>query len=274
MRTMDLKNIDGLGFDSSLTSCMAVIVGGVKIACISRDGLASLMISDCLAARAEACRPKLIFDINGQGLSLAATNPRYRECLEAADLIHADGQVIVTASRIITSSPIPERSATTDFFHDAANAASQAGVRFFLLGAAEDVNAKCADIVQEQYPSLQISGRRHGYFSVTDEATICDHINASGADVVWVGLGKPREQEFCVRNRHRIKAGWLITCGGCFNYITGGYSRAPEWMQQAGFEWLHRMVTNPRQLFWRYLTTNPHALFLIATRTRSGINMR
>ena len=181
--------------------------------------------------------------------------------------MHADGQVIIAASRYLTSSPIPERTATTDFFHDAAKAASTAGLSFFLLGGTEEVNADCARIVKRLYPNLKISGRSHGYFSGAEEGGICEQINASGADIVWVGLGKPREQEFCVRNRDRIKASWLVTCGGCFNYITGKYSRAPQWMQDIGLEWLHRVVMNPRQLFWRYLTTNPHALFLITTRT-------
>lgn len=274
MRATDLQNIDSLGHYSPSPTCRTVIVGGVKIACISRDQLTKLMISDCIATQSGPRSPKLIFDTNGQGLSLAATNSRYRECLESADIIHADGQVIVTASRYLTSSPIPERSATTDFFHDAAKVASQTGLQFFLFGGTEEVNGECARVVQDQYPLLKIAGRRHGYYSDADEAAICDAINASGADVVWVGLGKPKEQEFCVRNRHRIKAGWLITCGGCFNFITGRYSRAPNWMQNAGLEWLHRVVTNPRQLFWRYLTTNPHALFLIATRTRSGADGR
>jgi N-acetylglucosaminyldiphosphoundecaprenol N-acetyl-beta-D-mannosaminyltransferase len=271
---MQLRSKAGLEHGDTLSSFRTVTVGGVKTACVSRDALAKLMVSDCLAARAQARGPKLVFDSNGHGLSLAATDPRYHACLEEADLIHADGQVIVTASRLLTSTPIPERSATTDMFHDAAKAARDAGLRIFLLGGSEEVNAKCADILRSSYPGLQIAGRRHGYFSDLDEATICNDINASDADVVWVGLGKPKEQEFCVRNRQRIKAGWLITCGGCFNFVTGQYSRAPGWMQKVGFEWLHRVATNPRQLFWRYLTTNPHALFLIVTRTSSEADTR
>ena len=260
---------NGGGPDAMRPPFKTVTIGGVKTACVSRDGLARMMVSDCLAARGESSHPKLIFDSNGHGLSLAATDSRYHGYLEQADLIHADGQVIVTASRYLTSAPIPERSATTDFFHDAAKAASDAGLRFYLLGGTEEVNATCADVLRRLYPNLQIVGRRDGYFSESDEASVCEVINASGADVVWVGLGKPKEQAFCVRNRTRVKAGWLITCGGCFNYITGGYSRAPGWMQRAGFEWLHRVLTNPRQFLVRYLTTNPHALYLIATRTSS-----
>ena len=221
-----------------------VKIGGVKTACISRADLTNLMLSDCIAARSQQCRAKLVFDLNGHALSTAARDRRYRAYLEAADLVHADGQVIVAASRYLTSTPVPERTATTDFFHDAAKAASTAGLSFFLLGGTEEVNSDCARTVKRLYPDLKILGRSHGYFSAAEEAGICEQINASGADVVWVGLGKPREQEFCVRNRDRIKAGWMITCGGCFNYITGRYSRAPQWMQDMGFEWLHRFVMN------------------------------
>ena len=63
--------------------------------------------------------------------------------------------------------------------------------------------------------------------------------------------------------RKRIKAGWLITCGGCFNFITGHYRRAPKWMQDANLEWLHRLATNPKKLFWRYLITTPHAMLIV-----------
>ena len=57
-----------------------------------------------------------------------------------------------------------------------------------------------------------------------DEAAFCETINVSGADILWVGLGVPLEYEFCVRNRHRLNVGWIVTCGGCFNFVTGDYS--------------------------------------------------
>jgi len=85
--------------------------------------------------------------------------------------------------------------------------------------------------------------------------------------VLWVGLGVPLEYEFCERNRDRLKAGWIVTCGGCFNFATGAYRRAPEWMQRTGLEWLHRLWREPKRLFWRYAVTNPLAIFLLLTRT-------
>ncbi len=245
-----------------------VTVGGIRTACLSRSELGQLMVEDCLEKRQENQSPALIFDSNGHAISLAAQMPSFRDDLSKADLIHADGGIVVTAANKLTNGIIGDRSATTDMLHDAAILAVKHGLTFYLLGGTEDVNKKCAVILEKNYPGLKIAGRRNGYFSSEEEEAVCNEISALKPDIVWVGLGKPKEQSFCVRNRTKIKAGWLITCGGCFNYVTGDYPRAPMWMQKNNIEWLHRMVTNPRQLLWRYLTTNPHALYLIATRTK------
>jgi exopolysaccharide biosynthesis WecB/TagA/CpsF family protein len=245
-----------------------VMVGGIKTACLTRANLTRMMLTDCFAAReTEGTHPKLIFAINGHAIARAASDEQFRRIFESADIIHADGQAAVFASKLFTGTPIPERSATTDFIHDAARAAAEHGLRFFLLGATEEANKKAVRILRETYPGLQIVGRRHGYFSLLDEDDICDEINLTQPDVIWAGLSLPLEYEFAVRNRNRLKAGWLVTCGGCFNYITGDYKRAPRWMQAVGLEWLHRMLCDPKKLFWRYATTNPLAFFLLLTRT-------
>ncbi|HVV29047.1 MAG TPA: WecB/TagA/CpsF family glycosyltransferase [Rhizomicrobium sp.] len=249
----------------------AVTVGGLATACLSREGLARMMLQDCMAARANGNRtPKLVFASNGHAIALAARDARFRATLAQADIIHADGQAVVFASRLLTRTPIPERSATTDFIHDAARAAAGHGLRFFLLGATEEANAEAARLLRDAHPGLQIVGRRHGYFSIDEEDEICDEINLTQPDVIWVGLSVPLEYEFSVRNRDRLRAGWLVTCGGCFNFVTGAYKRAPGWMQAAGLEWLFRLIREPRRLFWRYAVTNPLAVFLLLTRTNGG----
>lgn len=245
-----------------------VIVGGVKIACLSRTDLADLMVEDCVAARGKTGRTaKLVFSANGNSIARAAVDTEFRAQYGEGDIIHADGQPVVLASRLLTEAPIPERSATTDYFLDAAEAAAKAGLSFYLLGATEAVNARCAELLTQRYPGLKIAGRRNGYFGRDEEAAICEEIAASGADVIWVGLGVPLEHGFCTRNKHRFRAGWVVTCGGCFNFVTGDYSRAPAWMQAAGLEWLFRVLREPRRLFWRYAVTNPRAVFLMLTRT-------
>ena len=246
-----------------------VLVGGIATACLSRDALARMMLQDCMGARADIQhQPKLVFASNGHAIALAARDPSFRGVLEQADIIHADGQAAVFASHM-TATPIPERSATTDFIHDASRIAAQHGLRFFLLGATEETNAQAACILRVRYPGLAIVGRRHGYFSRDEEEEICDQINLTRPDVIWVGLSVPREYEFSVRNKARLRAGWLVSCGGCYNFITGAHRRAPRWMQAAGLEWLFRLIHEPRRLFWRYALANPLAVFLLLTRTSS-----
>ena len=245
-----------------------VTVGGIRTARIGRESLAQLMLADCMEARTTDAHPKLVFASNGHAIALAAQDEKFRDTFSLADIIHADGQAVVFASRL-TKSSIPERSATTDFIHDAARLAASHGLRFFLLGATEEANAKTAEILTARYPGLLIVGRRHGYFSKDEEDEICDEINLTKPDVIWVGLSVPLEYEFAVRNKVRLKAGWLVTCGGCFNFVTGAYKRAPFWMKQAGLEWLFRLAREPKRLFWRYAVTNPLAIFLLLTRTNA-----
>jgi exopolysaccharide biosynthesis WecB/TagA/CpsF family protein len=244
-----------------------VVVGGLRTVAVSRKELAAIMVRDCLAARRHGGSPKLVFSSNGNCVARAALNKDFRALLESADFLHADGLPIVAAARLLTHTPIPERCATTDFIHDAAEAAIETGLRFYLLGATEEVNKGATEALLRDHPGLEIVGRRHGYFSPDEEAEICEEINASGADVVWVGLGVPFEQQFSARNKDAIRAGWIVTCGGCFNFASGDYVRAPQWVQAAGLEWLHRVWCEPRRLFWRYAITNPVALLVLLMRT-------
>jgi len=243
------------------------IVGGIKTACVTRAQLANVMVNDCFRARRNAGTPKLVFAANGHAIALVATDAKFRATFQAADIVHADGQPVVLASRLFAHAAVPERSATTDFIHDAAKTAAAQGLTVFLLGASESVNALCSDMLRFTYPDLKIAGRRDGYFGREDEAAICEEINRSGADIVFVGLGVPLEYDFCVRNKHRLRAGWVVTCGGCYNFVTGDYKRAPAWMQKYSLEWLYRLAREPKRLFWRYAVTNPLALFLMLTRT-------
>ncbi len=237
----------------------------------SRLELVDAAVHDASLAKASA---RLVFDANGHGVALAQSDAEFRANLDAADIVHADGGFLVTLSKYLAGEAIAERSPTTDMIHDFAVAPQARHLKHFLLGATEDVNARACDILRKTYPEFRIVGRRDGYFSPEEEEGIVDMINASGADIVWIGLGKPLEQAFCLRHREKWNAAWLITAGGCFNYITGDYPRAPTWMQQTNLEWLHRMVTRPRQLTWRYLTTNPVALKVAFTRSDKRVVVR
>lgn len=244
-----------------------LLIGGMQVDALSRAELVEEAFAHIKNNhRGPRTTARLMFDANGHALSLYARDSKYRKAVEEADIVHADGGSVASFSRFISRRPIPERSATTDMIHDFADASRQNETSFFLLGATEEVNAQCAALLIASYPGLVIAGRHHGYFGDLDK--IVSLINESKADIVWVGLGKPYEQKVAVELRDRVNSSWLITCGGCFNYVTGAYKRAPQWMQRLNLEWLHRLATNPRQLLWRYFLTNPHALWLMLSRSK------
>lgn len=244
------------------------IVGGLPIVVIDRARSARLMI-DVAMARRNSQKPALVFtSANGQVLSMCARHSDIRQLFLDADLIHADGMPIVLASRLLSRNPLPERVATTDLFHDVARLAQSSGTTFYMLGGTNAIIELAVRRVRALYPALTIVGHRDGYFSRDQELEVVDKINRTQPDVLWLGMGAPAEQEFAMRNRDRLRrVGIVKTAGGLFDFLSGRARRAPKWMQGAGLEWAFRTLLEPRRLAGRYIMTNPHALFLLATRT-------
>jgi exopolysaccharide biosynthesis WecB/TagA/CpsF family protein len=152
-------------------------------------------------------------------------------------------------------------------FHDVARHAETAGASFFFLGASQEVVERTVANVRRQYPRLAIAGLRNGYFAVEEEDRVVEEINATGADILWVGMGAPHELAFSLRNRTRLtNIGLIKTSGGLFDFLSGKNSRAPQWMQSAGLEWLYRLALEPRRLFGRYVSTNCHAAYLLLSK--------
>jgi exopolysaccharide biosynthesis WecB/TagA/CpsF family protein len=192
--------------------------------------------------------------------------PAVRRLYDQADLISADGMSVVVASRVKCSQPLPERVATTDAFHDIARVAAERGATFYFLGGTEDAVRQAARRASLLYPKLRFVGWHHGHFDAERDDEIGDMINEAAPDILWVGMGVPRQQEFILSQRERwTTVGVAKTCGGLFDFISGKNKRAPEWMQSTGLEWLHRALLEPKRLGWRYLTTNPHAIYVMWT---------
>jgi N-acetylglucosaminyldiphosphoundecaprenol N-acetyl-beta-D-mannosaminyltransferase len=251
-----------------LSEVPTTIVAGLKTVCLTRDEMADLMVKDCLFAREHKVAPKVVFSSNGQGISLNASNSAFSKAMNEADFIHADGQSVVLASKWFTKKAIPERSATTDFFHNAAAKAEAAGLSFYMLGAGEEENQLACENVKKSYPKLNIVGRHNGYFSATQQQQVIDEINSLKPDVLWVALGKPKQEFWCIKMKSQLQVGWIKTCGGLYSFLAGTSPRAPQWMQNMSLEWLYRVLKAPKRLGWRYLTTNPHALYLMMTKSK------
>lgn len=246
-----------------------LMIGGIRIARLSRADLAELMLADVRRARARSLPlPRIITSANGSVVAAYHADPEFKRLVDAADVVDADGMPLVFFSRLLTKRPLPERTATTDFLLDAAAVAAREGLRFFFIGSRPGVAARAAEHLRSRFPDLKIVGARHGYFGEDAVPDICAAIRASGADILWVGMGSPAQERFAVNNRHLLEGlAWIRTCGGLFDHYGGGVSRAPHWMQTAGMEWLYRAAREPVRLGWRYLVTSPAALYHLLTKT-------
>jgi N-acetylglucosaminyldiphosphoundecaprenol N-acetyl-beta-D-mannosaminyltransferase len=247
-----------------------ITLGGLRIAVLDLEQTADFMI-ELVFPRRRVDRPMYLTSANGEVLARCSTEPMTDRLFRAADLINADGQPLVTVSQLKSPLPLPERVATTDLFHVVARKAEAAGLTFYMFGADEDENAAAVANVRKDYPNLRIVGRCHGYLRGDALRAKVDEINELAPDYLWVALGIPYEQAFVAEFTARLpNVGVIKTSGGLFNFLSGSRPRAPRWMQDAGLEWAWRIWLEPRRLFWRYLTTNPRALYLLLNKSRSS----
>ena len=258
------------GREAANSVAPAAMIGGIRTSRMTRTELAAAMLADVLRARAGGLPvPKVVVSSNGLVISSYHRDRAFRALVDQADIVDVDGMPLVFATKLFWRRSLSQRVATTDFIRDAAAAAAAAGVRFYFLGGKPGVGEIAARNLQRAFPALEIVGIRDGYFAEGEEADICREIVASGADVLWLGLGSPKQERFAIRHRERLAGlAWIKTCGGLFDHVSASVPRAPGWMQAAGLEWLYRAILEPRRLGLRYLRTNPQAVYHLLTKTR------
>lgn len=205
-----------------------------------------------------------VLNVNANCLNLLYGSPALRDFFGAADVVFCDGSGVMLAARIL-GRHIPARITYADWAWQLAAFAEEGGLSIFLLGAEPGVAQQAARSLLARHPDLDISGARHGYFdhaagSKENEAVLRE-VNAARPDLLLVGLGMPLQERWLMQNRHRIEAGVALTGGAVFDYVSGRKRRGPRLLTHNGFEWLARLLLEPRRLWRRYLLGNP--LFLL-----------
>jgi N-acetylglucosaminyldiphosphoundecaprenol N-acetyl-beta-D-mannosaminyltransferase len=188
-------------------------------------------------------------------LAACQRNPRLRTALNTADLTATDGMMLVRLCRFWGAADA-ERVYGPDVMLELCRRSASRGHRHFFYGGAPGVVTTLATRLQQQFPGLSVVGTCSPPFRPLTEQELAEDIrliNDSQADVVWIGLGAPKQELWIADNRSRLRAPLVLAVGAAFDFHAGSVRQAPRWIREAGGEWFFRLCTQPRRLWRRYV---------------------
>ena len=186
-----------------------------------------------------------------------------RRIVEACELVSADGQAVVWASRLL-GDPLPERVAGIDLMQELFTLAERRGFRVFILGAKADVLEQARTKIMARHPRLQLVGMRDGYFTDEEGAAVAEEVRDARPDILFVAISSPRKEYWLGRYGRAIDVPFVMGVGGAIDVVAGITRRAPRPVQRLGLEWAYRLAQEPRRLWRRYALTNIQFALLLA----------
>lgn len=207
--------------------------------------------------------------INAAKLVAMQDDPELRRIVERCEVVSADGQSIVWASRIL-GDPVPERVAGIDLMQQLLGLAEQRGFRVFVLGARADVLERARQEILRRHPRLALVGVHDGYFSDEEAERIAGEIRDLRPDILFVAMPSPRKERWIARHGPHIDVPFVMGVGGSIDVIAGVTRRAPVVLQRLGLEWSYRLLQEPGRLWRRYASTNLRFALLILRARRRG----
>ncbi len=232
----------------------------IKLFDIEIDNVTLEQAVEAIVARLDGDEPTQVSFVNADCVNIACRSPEYLNALQQSELVFADGIGVRMAGNVL-GQPVRDNVNGTDIFPRLAAALQGTGKRIYLLGGRPGVAEGVARWLAKNYPGVALAGWRHGYFSSEDEAKVIEDIRRSGADLVLVALGAPRQELWIRRFRSKLGAKVVIGVGGLLDFFSGRIPRAPRWIRRLGMEWCYRLCQEPQRLWRRYLVGN--VVFLV-----------
>ena len=189
----------------------------------------------------------------------------YKDVINNADMVTPDGMPVVWLGRRQGFHEV-SRTYGPDLMQRVCFEGQKKGYRHYFYGAAPKTLEKLINRLKEGYPQIQIAGYYAPPFrplSASENQDVIEKINAAQADILWVGLGSPKQDFWMKQNRDKLHVPVAIGVGAAFDFLAGTKKQAPRWMQRSGLEWLFRFLSEPRRLWRRYLIGNPRFIFLL-----------
>jgi exopolysaccharide biosynthesis WecB/TagA/CpsF family protein len=200
--------------------------------------------------------------VNPDCLNLSLRDKAYAAVLQNVEQVLPDGIGIKIGCRL-KGVAMRDNLNGTDLFPILCEAAAQQGLSVFLLGAKPGIAEATATNMQVRFPALDIAGTHHGYIEAADEPGVIETINRSGADILLVAMGAPRQELLLARWKHQLQAPLRMGVGGLFDYYSGSIPRAPIWMREIGMEWVWRLIQEPGRMWRRYVIGNPAFIYRV-----------
>mgnify|MGYP005996498819 CR=1 FL=1 len=242
-----------------------VVLGGVPVSRLDRAQTLEL-----LGEWMDAGVPRTIATANLDFLEIAHRDEDLHRCLVLADLVTADGAPLVWLSHWARE-PIAERVTGSDLGPALMEIAAERGWKVYFLGGQDGVGQEVVDVLTARHPDLQVAGWSEPFIDLDDEdgcRAAARQVADSGADLVLVAFGCPKQDLFIERHLHDLGATLAVGVGGTFNFIAGRISRAPKIIQALQLEWVHRMWKEPRRFLPRYWRDALYLLKLAGSVTR------
>ena len=195
-------------------------------------------------------------------------DPELKRIHNEAGLTTPDGMPLVWCGRFAGARWM-ERVYGPDLMLELCATSVDMGWKHFFYGAGPGVADELADRLSEKFPGLQVVGTYSPPFrplTAMEVGTVVEVLNASAADIVWVGLSTPKQERWMSQFRPLLVAEVLVGVGMAFDIHAGQLAQAPPWMQRSGLEWLFRIIQEPKRLWRRYLSANPRFLMRMLTR--------
>jgi exopolysaccharide biosynthesis WecB/TagA/CpsF family protein len=218
---------------------------------------------DLLIAAARERRKALVAHLSVHGLVHANRDAEFAEAIEGFDIVAPDGQPVRWALNQLWGTGLTDRVYGPELMKRLCRRAAREGISIYLYGSSDAVIERLRETLLERFPRLVIAGSESPPFrdlTPEEQRESIARINESGAALVFIGLGCPKQELFAFRNRDRIE-GVQLCVGAAFDFLSGQKKMAPRWMQKRGLEWLFRLGSEPRRLAGRYVPNN--TLFLI-----------
>ena len=207
--------------------------------------------------------------VNPACLNEATTNPEYNRILEDQGFVLPDGIGLLIGSRML-GVQMKANVNGTDLFPLLCERCVKHQWSIYLLGGQPGVAEAAAATMVNRYPGLDFKGTRDGFFQADDEDSVIEDINASGADILLVAFGVPKQEQWIDQHHERLRPLIQMGVGGLLDFYSGRISRSPRWMQDVGLEWVWRLMQEPSRMWRRYILGNPVFLFRVFRQARSN----